>query len=59
LGSNLTLKQTNGGSATEPILTLDDTDMDLQSTSTGTLAANWGLGAKTYKITLSTHYTRQ
>lgn len=59
LGSNLILKQTNGGSATEPILGLDNTYMDLQSTSTGTVAANWGLGAKTYKITLTTHYSRQ
>jgi len=60
LGSNLTLKQTNGGSATEPILALDNTDMDLQSTSTGYAPANWGLDTKTlFKITLSTHYTKQ
>lgn len=60
LGSNLTIKQTNGGSATKPILALNNTDMDLQSTSTGNAPANWGLNTKTlYKITLSTHYTKQ
>ncbi|MFD2872193.1 lipocalin family protein [Mucilaginibacter ximonensis] len=60
LGNNLLLKQTNGGSTTKPILALSNTTMDLQSTSSGVLTGNWGLDANaTYKITVSTHYTRQ
>lgn len=60
LGSNLLLKQTNGGSTTKPILALSNTTMDLQSTNTGNLTGSWGLDiTASYKITISTHYTRQ
>lgn len=60
LGSNLILKQTNGGSTAKPILALDNTTMYLQSSSTGNLTSKWGLDVNaSYKITVSTHYTRQ
>ncbi|GAA4102406.1 hypothetical protein GCM10022392_29250 [Mucilaginibacter panaciglaebae] len=60
LGSNLLLKQNIGGEATKPILRINTTDMDLESTTTGTLPASWKLGINvSYKITQSTHYIRQ
>lgn len=60
LGSNLTIKQSIGGSATKSILELTDVDMDLQSTATGNVAAGWGLDVNaSYKITTSTHYAKQ
>jgi hypothetical protein len=60
LGSNLTLKQTIGGSTTKPIITLTSTELGLQNTYTGILTAGWKLDANTtYKIIETNYYTKQ
>jgi len=60
MGDNLTLKQTIGGTETKPIITLSQTDMELQSTYTGLLDTGWGLDVNaSYKITETDYYNRQ
>lgn len=60
MGDNLTLKQSIGGTQTRSIITLTQTDLELQSTYTGMLNAGWKLDINaSYKITETDYYNRQ
>jgi hypothetical protein len=60
MGDNLTLKQSIGGTQTKSIITLTQTDLELQSTYTDMLNASWKLDINTsYKITETDYYNHQ
>ncbi|MDB5030856.1 hypothetical protein [Mucilaginibacter sp.] len=60
LGSVLTVKQNGGGSETDPIIRLTDTDLGLETIFQSNPQSGWGLDVNTsYKYIVDTYYSRQ
>ena len=60
LGSNLTLKPYGGGIETDPIVTISQTDLNLQKTYNSLPPAGWGLDMATnYLFVVQNYYTKQ
>ncbi|MDB5114787.1 MAG: hypothetical protein JWQ79_279 [Mucilaginibacter sp.] len=60
LGSSLMLKPNGGGSETDPIIQLTQTNLVLENTQTSRLNAGWGLDINTnYLLVQDSYYTKQ